>query len=86
MEDYPKPLTKQCIEKITDQMNNYIYKIKQNDNKFYTGFFCFIKKYKNKKIPVIIINTYIIDENFTNTIDLIINNEVKTIKIEILNI
>ena len=49
MEDYPKPVTKQCMETITDQMNNYIYKIKQNDESIYFGYFCSIKNIKTKK-------------------------------------
>ena len=34
MEGYIKPVTKQCHKKILDQMNNSIYKIKENEGKF----------------------------------------------------
>ena len=58
MELYPKSVTKQCHQKILEQMNemnNSIYKIK---NKKEIGLFCYIK-YNHNKIPVIIINNYI---------------------------
>ena len=81
MEDYPKPVTKKCIETILEQMNhNIIYKINPKNGSFCSGFCCYIKKRKNKKIPVVIINTYIVDEKLTDAINIIINNEVKTIK------
>ena len=39
MEDYSKPLTKQCMKKILEQMENSIYKIKGKDKKFGIAFF-----------------------------------------------
>ena len=81
MEEYPKPVTKQCMKAILEQMNhNIIYKINPKNDSFSSGFFCYIKKRKNKKIPVVIINTYIVDEKLADAINIIINDEVKTIK------
>ena len=60
--------------------HNIIYKINPKNDNFSSGFFCYIKKRKNKKIPVVIINTYIVDEKLTDAINVIINDEVKTIK------
>ena len=58
MKNYPKPLSKQCITQILDQMNNLFYKINKKAEKFDTGIFCYIK-YSNKKIPILIINNYL---------------------------
>ena len=80
MEDYPNPVTKQCTQKILDQMNkNFIYKINVTEEKFLIGFFCKIKN-KNKKIPVMIINNYILYEENKDIINVSINNEMKKIK------
>ena len=44
MEDYPNPVTKQNTLKILEQMNiNFIYKIIKSKEKFFLGFFCYIK-------------------------------------------
>ena len=62
MKDYPKPSSKQCFTKILDQMNNLFYKINKKDEKFDIGIFCYIK-YNYKKIPILIINNYIDNNN-----------------------
>ena len=81
MNSYFKPITKQCIAKILEQMNNYsIYEIIVKGDIKSKGFFCKIK-YQNKNIPVIIINDYILYKNFNNIITLSLNNSLKTIKL-----
>ena len=55
MNYYPKLMTKDFVKKILNQMENYFFKINENDDKFDIGFFCRIK-YKKEIIPVIIIN------------------------------
>ena len=80
MEDYPKPVKKNCAEKILFQMNNSIYKIKEKKEKNKFCFFCTIK-YKSKNIPVIIVNNYYFDESNNKSIHIIINNKVKQIKL-----
>ena len=78
MEDYPKPVNKNCTQKILDQMNNnFIYKIKEKDGSFSNGFFCHIK-YQKKNIPVVIINNHIIKDDIINVL---INNDIKKIKL-----
>ena len=70
MEDCPNPVTKKCTQKILDQMNNnFIYKINVTEEKFLIGFICKIKN-KNKKIPVMIINNYILYEENKDTINI----------------
>ena len=80
MKDFPKPLPKQCITKILDQMNNLFYKINKKAEKFDIGIFCYIK-YSNKKIPILIINNYL-DNNDNNNIS-VTRNDGTTITIEL---
>ena len=65
MYHYPKPVTKHFIKKILNQMENFFFKINEQDNKFDMGFFCHIK-IKNETIPVIIINNYKINSDIIN--------------------
>ena len=78
MEDYSKPVNKHITEEILNQMNNTFYIINQKDE--IIGFFCYIK-FKNKKIPTIIINKYIKNEDIKYTIDILINNKIKKIEV-----
>jgi len=73
MNNYTKSFSKQFIKKILSQMENYFFKIYENDDKFDIGFFCYIK-YKNETIPVIIINNYKINNDIINVS---INNDNK---------
>ena len=79
MEEYPKSVSKQCHIKILEQINNSVFEIKFKDRKKFIGLFCHIK-YKNKIIPIIIINDYIKDQDL-NTINILINNKLKTIEL-----
>ena len=81
MELYPKSVTKQCHQKILEQMNrmnNSICKIK---NKKEIGLFCHIK-YNYNKIPVIIINNYINNNDYFNQINIILNNKEMILEIK----
>ena len=49
METLPKPITKDTHKKIMELLDNSIYQIKTNDNKYGIGFFCNIK-FHNKII------------------------------------
>ena len=77
MNDYPKPVTFQCAEKLLYHMNNSLYKIVENNNEFQICFFCHIK-YKNENIPVIVANGII----NKNKIKISINNEIKAVEFE----
>ena len=81
MEEYPKSVTKQCHQKILEQMINSICIIK---NKKEIGFFCYIK-YNHNKIPVIVINNYINNNEYLNQIKLIIMRKKQKIIIETKN-
>ena len=79
MSYFPKPVTKQCTERILAQMNNSFFEIKGNENDINICYFCKIE-YKNKNIIVLIINKYLIDLEFTNSIFISINNKFKRIQ------
>ena len=69
MEISPKPVTKRCTKEILNQMNETFYYINQN-----IGFFCNIK-YRNKKIPALIINNCVTKEDISLLNNILINNE-----------
>ena len=80
--NYPKPVTKQCTRNILNQMDNIFYKTKRNENKYEYVIFCHIYN-ENKKIPVMIGNYDIINEQYVannDTIEVLFNKEI--IKIE----
>ena len=81
MEGYIKSVTKECHEKMLDQMNNSICTIKGKDGKTEIGLFCSIK-YINENIPILLINDYIKNEDYKGKIKIIINNTEKTIEID----
>ena len=81
MDEYPKPVTKECTKKILEQMNNMnnlIYGIyDKNNQQLGTCFFCFIK-YNYIKIPVMIVSYQKIIKYLLNNskgVDISINNE-----------
>ena len=78
MEMYPKSVSKQCHQKILEQMNNSICQIKNKDD---IGYFCYIK-YNHNKIPVIIINNYIKIEEYLNKVNVILNDKEETLEID----
>ena len=82
MENYPKPITKENHEIILDYLDNSIYEIKGNEDKYGRGFFCSLKCH-NKIIFLLITNYKIINENYLKNydyIDVLINH--KFIRIE----
>ena len=62
MKYFPSSITMEKSIKIIDQMKNSICKIK-NKNGESIGIFCYIK-YENQKMPSLIANNYIVDDNF----------------------
>ena len=72
MEVYPKPVNKQCIKKILEQMNNIFFI--EIRGKLETGFFSYIR-YQNGNIPVLIINKYLTDEEINDKIKISISNK-----------
>ena len=67
MTEYLKPITKQSLKIILNQMENSFYKINEKEGEFDIGFFCYLK-YKNKAIPVLITSNNAINAELNNTI------------------
>ena len=61
-------------------MNYSICQIQNEYNELGIGYFCYIK-YENLKIPVVIINNYLIDENYNFTFNVKMNDIETTLKI-----
>ena len=82
MENYPKPVTKESHNKISDYLNNSIYQIKGNEGKYGIGFFCLLKC-NNKTILVLITNYQTVNKDYLKNydyIDVLINKELIRIK------
>ena len=77
MVDYPRPVTKRGTQKILEQMTNSIYAINEKYGKFELGCFTYIR-YKNRKVPVVIISNNLLDIEFNNIIKIWFNNEIGT--------
>ena len=86
LERYPGPVTIEQTKKILSQLHNCICKINNKNGKG-TGFFCYIP-YKNKKIPVMMTNNHIIDEQIlegNNNIRVTFDDDKKYIDIKLNN-
>ena len=74
---YPNPVTRNCTEKILEQMNNSIYRINEKEKEY--GIFCKIKS-KKRNIPVLITSYQVINERnieqYNKTIKVSRNNEI----------
>ena len=82
MEKYLKHVTKESHKKIMDYLDNSIYKIKVNEEKYGIGFFCNIKC-QNKAIPLLITNYRTINEEYYSNhknIKVLINNSLISVK------
>ena len=75
---YPKSVSKKNHQVILNQMNYSICSIIHSQE---IGFFCYIK-YNKEKIRAIIINNYISNEKYIDTINVIINNKEEIIDID----
>ena len=81
MKDYPDPLPAKSIQKISEQTNNFFYKINEDKNQFEIGFFCYIKTH-NTNIPTLIINNnHSKEAKYQNTIEVKINKSIKIIEL-----
>ena len=81
MKEFPKPLTKECHENISEQINKSICIVKGKDKKLEIGLFCKIK-YKNEYISSLLINNCEKDLIYENKINVLINNKEKIIELE----
>ena len=81
MEKYlPKLLKKGELNIILDQMNHSICKIIKKERNHEIGFFIYIN-HRNNKIPVLMTKYNIKDTYAVNSLNVIINNKIKKIKL-----
>ena len=79
-ENQPKPVTKNCIEIILDQINMSICWIKKKEGNHEIGFLLYLK-YKNKSIPALMTKYNIMGGYNEKTLNISLNNNNKTIKL-----
>ena len=82
MDCYPKPMTKECTQKILKQIDNAIYTIKNKKSNSGIGYFCHIR-YRKRNIPVLITTYEIINEAYLvneHSINVSMNNEFITVE------
>ena len=87
LENYPIPITLEENYLIIEQMKNSICKIYKNKGGKGSGFFCFIP-FGNSKIPVLITNYHVIDNDYFKNnaiINLTLNDDKETKIIQIGN-
>ena len=80
MERYLKPITKPSIKKISEQMENYFYRINKKDGKYEIGYFIKIKD-KDKNYLALITNSNVLDDIDNNSLKIVIENVPKLIEL-----
>ena len=75
-----KPISIECTKIIIKQMKNSLYSIKTPDEKIGMGLFCYIQCH-NKKVPVLITNNHIINEECDETLKILINKNYKDLQL-----
>ena len=80
MEKYLKPVTKPCAKKISEQMENYLYRINKKDGNYEIGYFIKLKD-KNKNYLALITNSNVLDDIDNNSLKITIDNEPKLIEL-----
>ena len=84
LDNYPGIISSKQISLILEQLNKCICKVYSSDGSFATGFFCFIS-YNNKRLPVLIVNNHLLNEEKIKKIENIsfeLNSEKKIINIK----
>ena len=81
MEKYLKPVTKSCAKKISDQMNNYLYKIEQKGGNYEIGYFIQIKEESKKSYLVLVTNPNVLEDIDNNSLKITIDDEPKSIEL-----
>ena len=82
MENYPKPVKEESHKKISEYLNDSIYEIKGDKEKYGKGIFCTIKLH-DKIIFTLITNYNIINEGYLKNkenIEILIDKEIITIE------
>ena len=81
MEKYLKPITKQCAKKISDQMENYLYRISKKDGNYEIGYFIQLKDKNGKNYLALVTNSNVLDDIDNNALMIVIDNQPKLIEL-----
>ena len=81
MKKYLKPVTKQCAKKISDQMENYLYRIHKKDGNYEIGYFIQLKDKNGKNYIALVTNSNVLDDIDNNSLKITIDNEPKSIEL-----
>ena len=81
METYLKPITKQCAKKISDQMENYLYRIHKKDGNYEIGYFIQLKDKYGKNYLALVTNSNVLDDIDKNALMIVIDNQPKLIEL-----
>ena len=81
MEQYLKPVTKSCAKKISDQMNNYLYKIEQKGGNYEIGYFIQIKEENKKSYLILVTSPNVLEDIDNNSLKITIDDEPKSIEL-----
>ena len=79
MEKYLKAVTKPCAKKISDQMENYLYKINQKGENYEIGYFIQIKDKNNKSYLALVTSPNVLEDIDNNSLKIAIDDEPKSI-------
>ena len=81
METYLKPITKQCAKKISDQMENYLYRIHKKDGNYEIGYFIQLKDKNGKNYLALVTSPNVLKDIDNNSLKIIIGDEPKSIEL-----
>ena len=81
METYLKPITKQCAKKISDQMENYLYRINKKDGNYEIGYFIQLKDKNDKNYLALVTSPNVLGDIDNNSLKITIDNEPKSIEL-----
>ena len=81
MEKYLKPITKQCAKKISDQMENCLYRIHKKDGNYEIGYFIQLKDKNGKNYLALVTSPNVLDDIDNNSLKITIDNEPKSIEL-----
>ena len=81
METYLKPITKQCAKKISDQMENCLYRIHKKDGNYEIGYFIRLKDKNGKNYLALVTSPNVLKDIDNNSLMITIDDEPKSIEL-----
>jgi len=81
MERYLKPVTKACTKKISEQMENYLYRINEKEENYEIGYFIRVKDKNNRSYLVLVTSQNVLEDFHNNSLKITIDNKPKAIQL-----